>query len=87
MGFEIEQILSFGLREKKLTRFPYILNLFVVKTFAYFLVLIVVKSILFGEKWWNLDFINLTSLSNFDVVNEFSFLHRGITNCARRLDV
>lgn len=51
MGFEIEQILSFGLREKKLTRFPYILNLFVVKTFAYFLVLIVVKSILFGEKW------------------------------------
>ena len=37
--------------KKKLTRFPYILNLFVVKTFAYFLVLIVVKSILFGEKW------------------------------------
>lgn len=52
MGFEIEQILSFGLREKKTDkRFPYILNLFVVKTFAYFLVLIVVKSIPFGEKW------------------------------------
>lgn len=52
MGFEIEQILSFSLRGKKTDkRFPYILNLFVVKTFAYFLVLIVVKSIPFGEKW------------------------------------